>query len=231
MYKTFYRATYRLIRSFLLRARLFGLVNAPKGGPAILVCNHEGAYGPVAMVATLRAGFRPWVIWNVMQNDSAADYIHHDFVEKELHLKGPVARILARIIGRICVAPMRGIGAIPVYKGSHFIQRTIESSLAALAEGQMLLVFPEIPESENGHRLGVFDTGFLGLARLYHERTGRTLDIRPIAVSRVARSIVFGDRVVYGSEDLRPGRREKVLAAVETSIARMLASVESPGKL
>ena len=208
----------RAVRAFLLRTRIHGIRNIPKRGPAILVGNHEGSYGPVALITGIASPLRPWVVRHITERGSAPAYIRADFVEKELRLKGPVAAALSFIIGRICVALMKHIGAIPVYRNSRFLGRTIELSIEALDRGEILAIFPEIRGSEEGKPFGRFDTGFARLAKMYFERTGRGVDIVPIAVNRRRRTICAAPPLRLCPERPYLQERERLRVEVEERV-------------
>jgi 1-acyl-sn-glycerol-3-phosphate acyltransferase len=219
----------RVVRAFLLRTRIYGLRNVPERGPAILVGNHEGAYGPVALLTGIAPPLRPWVVRHITERSSAAEYIRADFVEKELRLKGPVAAALSAAIGRICVALMKGIGAIPVYRNSRFLGRTIGLSLEALERGEVVAIFPEIQGSEEGRPFGRFDTGFARLAKLFFERTGRSVDIIPVAVNKARRSIGVGPPLRLNPEAPYLEERERLRIRVEDRILALYRGFEDAG--
>jgi len=211
----------RVVRAFLLRTRIYGILNIPRRGPAMLVGNHEGAYGPVALVTGIESPLRPWVARQITERGSASEYIRADFVERELRLKGPAASALSALIGRICVAIMKGIGAIPVYRNSRFLGRTIELSIEALDRDEVLAIFPETRGSEEGRPFGRFDTGFVRLAKMYFERTGRSVDIVPIAVNGRRRTIRAAR-----PERPYPQERERLRAQVEERILALYRGID-----
>ena len=99
--------------------------NLRAGEPVILVANHAGAFGPVSVITSMPVEMHPWVAHEVTDLRTVAPRIQAEFCEQELHLKPPLSVFLATVIGAVCVALMKDIGAIPVYQKSKRITATV----------------------------------------------------------------------------------------------------------
>ncbi len=235
-----YRLAYGFVRRVFLRTRVRGLGRLPPDGPAILVANHNGSYGPIAVMASLPLKLYPWVIHQVTDLKLCAEYLRKDFTEKELRLKPPWSVPVSRLLARICVALMCGIEAIPVHRQSRRIWETFQHSLRRLEEGGRLIIFPERPEEPAGadaagkpaggarSPMRPFDPGFVWLARMYAARFGRPIRIFPVAVSRRTRTLWIGLPVYLNAQ--LPLAREKVLRVrtiLEKRIKQMIRTLEA----
>ena len=103
-----------VLDAFIWGGELTGSENLPTEGPAIYVCNHALALGPIAVAASLPVRIHPWVINDMLDPQKAAAYLNMDFVEPQLHIPSPFSTLVSRWISQISVRLLRGIGSIPV---------------------------------------------------------------------------------------------------------------------
>ncbi len=203
------RCFYRVLRRLFFNAHLRGLRNLRGGEPVILVANHAGAFGPVSIITSMPTPTYPWVAHEVTDLATVAPRIQAEFCEQELKLRPPFSALLARFIGRICVALMKDIGAIPVYQKSKDIRTTVMKSLSLLQQGKSILVFAEDSSRNINDVLCEFCTGFIHVARLYYQATRQAVQFLPVAVNRkvhrirVGAPIRFDAAMPFGSEKLR----------------------------
>lgn len=151
----------------------------------------------------------PWVIHDIIEPRHAYRYLKKDFIEKELGFREPWCTYSSYLLGSVCVRIMKGIGAIPVYHTPSKIRGTLSRSLEILSKGYPLVVFPEIPGTEGTKYLEDFNTGFINLARSFYKKTGKRLNLYPVAIHKPSASVALGDPVCY-SPDV-PFPREKIL--------------------
>jgi 1-acyl-sn-glycerol-3-phosphate acyltransferase len=221
----------KLFQRLILKLRIRGWGNAFRhlrsGEPLIFVSNHIGTYGPVSILSALPLKVYPWVAHEVMELRKAALRLQEDFTELELKLRPPASVWLARLLGRICVALMRDLQAIPVYNASRRIRLTLERSLDLLLRGRNILVFPENKERPINEVLGDFSTGFISMARLYYEKTRKAICFLPVAVNQKVKGIRIGRPIRFdaGLPFLQEKRRLK--RELENSIYRMYYSLEA----
>jgi hypothetical protein len=221
-----YRLLYRAIRGLFLRTRVLGLENLPKSGPAVLVANHTGSYGPISVMSSLPRRLYPWVVHQIMDPRLCGDYLRRDFTERELGLRPPWSIFLSRLIAAACVALMRGIEAIPVYRHSRRIGETFDASLRRLREGKMLVVFPEDPDRRTAGGVSPFSNGFLRLGRLYAAAGSRPFCFTPVAVSRRSRTLRVGPPVCLDPRRPFGEERLRVRARLEAVIGAMVLELE-----
>lgn len=127
---------YRIVRIVFPKPKIHGLGKIKRNDPAVFVANHLGSYGPVTIMSHLPFQLYPWVTHEIMDMKYCAAYIERDFVYPELRLKPPLSTVLSKGIGWICVALMRYIQAIPVYKGCRKISNSLTMSIGYLLNGQ-----------------------------------------------------------------------------------------------
>ena len=191
------RYFYKALRHLFFRSRLRGLENLDPSEPSILVANHAGSFGPVSLITTLPLRLYPWVAQEVTDLKTVAKRVQAEFLEQELHLRPPISTYLGRVVGRVCVALMKDIDAIPVYAKSKKIQDTLQASLALLEQGKNILVFAEDSTHRINDVLCEFCTGFMHIAKLHYERTKKAVQFLPVAVNKKVGGIRIGKPIRF----------------------------------
>ena len=217
---------YKVIRRLFFNAHLRGLENLRTAGPLILVANHAGAFGPVSVITSMPVEIYPWVAHEVTDLKTVAPRIQAEFVEQELRLKPPLSVYLGRIIGRVCVALMKDIGAIPVYQNSKHITRTVMRSLALLQQGKNILVFAEDTTKIINDVLCEFCTGFIHVARLYYQSTKRAVQFLPVAVNRKVGRILVGAPIRFDGTVPFTREKQRLKSELESSVYSLYKELE-----
>ena len=219
----------KIIKVFYVKAHIRGIQQALGNANAVVVANHLGSFGPLALMTSLIHKLYPWVIQEVTNIKDCAAYIRQDFVEKELKLRSFVGRELSRLIGRICVQLMSYLKAIPVYRTSRQLVKTFEISLSYLKSGKTLLIFPENDESKKRDDICMLDTGFIRLAWWLYETTHKILSFYPVAVNKNVRRIRVGEPVRFNPDTPYGEERIRIKEQLERSISSMYRAMEREG--
>ena len=216
-----------LRRHVFPRPEFYGLHHLDPGAPAILVANHLGSFGPVILSVHFPYPFFPWVTHEVTDPALCPAHLQRDFVEPELGLEWPASEFVAALLGRICVAVMREIGAIPVYRKSRKLRLTIEESVERLAGGGWVLVFPEVQNALWDETVNEFHTGFVNIARSLYRRTGAVARFYPVCVHRKKNLILIGEGVAFAPEQPFGPEKKRIVDYLEESIRRMYHAAEA----
>ena len=218
---------YGVLRRLFFNAHVSGLKNLQAPGPVIFVANHAGAFGPVSVITSMPVEIYPWVAHEVTDVRTAAPRIQAEFVERELRLKPPLSVFLARVIGRVCVALMKDIGAIPVYQKSKEITSTVTRSLALLQQGKNILVFAEDSTKVINDVLCEFCTGFIHIAKLYYEKTRKAVQFLPVAVNRKMHGILVGRPIRFDVTNPFPQEKQRLKSELENSVLSLYRELEA----
>lgn len=221
------RYFYKVVRLLLFNSRLRGTRKLLRDEPVIMVANHVGSFGPVTVIASLPIRTYPWVAHEVTDIKTAAARIQAEFLEQELHLRPPLSTYLAKVIGRVCVALMRDIGAIPVYAKSRRIRSTMHCSLALLEEGKNILVFAEDSSKKFNDVLNELRTGFIHVAKLYYEKTRKAIQFLPIAVNRKVRGIRIGTPIRFDASLPFPRERQRLKSELQSTLYALYRELEN----
>ncbi len=226
---------YRLIRAcfqyFLWGGELAGGEHLPERGPAVLVANHLGALGPIAVAASLPRRLYPWIVSAMLDPELAPDYLRIDFVEKEMLLQPPASIWAARALSKISVPLLRAVGCVPVPPEAEGMRGTFEHSLELLLKGSFLAVFPEDPNQPlDPHvRMSPFKKGFTRLGELYYQRTGASLRFYPLAVHAEQRIVQVGEPVAFNPLTAPVRERIRLKDILEGMIHEMYLGLDSGG--
>jgi len=216
----------KIIKVFYVKAHIEGVQKVLKSTNAVVVANHLGSFGPLALMSSLTHKLYPWVVQEVTNLKDCAAYVRQDFVEKELKLRSFVGRELSRIIGRICVQLMSYLKAIPVYRKSRGIYKTFEISLTYLKSKRALLVFPENEESKKQDELCMLNTGFIRMAQWLYDTTHKVLTFYPVAINKKVRAIRVGDPIRFDPSAPFGEERMRIKEYLERSISGMYRALE-----
>jgi hypothetical protein len=197
----------------------------PQGGqPAVFVANHAGAIGPIGIAASMPVRLHPWVVGDMLDDAKAGAYLLKDFVKPTLHMPDGVAGPFAAMLSRVTVRMLRRLGCVAVWNDRSLME-TYRLSEDLLEAGRSLLIFPEdsdLPVNP-ATNLHPFQTGFAHLGAVHHERTGRSLSFRPIAVNTGRRTVMLGEPVHYNINAEHAGERRRIASVLESMIIGMLA--------
>jgi 1-acyl-sn-glycerol-3-phosphate acyltransferase len=220
---------YKVLRRLFFNSRVRGIGNVKEGEPMIMVANHAGSYGPVSVITSMPFKIYPWVAHEVTDLHTVARRIQNEFLEQELHLKPPVSSYLGRVIGRICVALMKDIGAIPVYQMSKEIRSTVARTIALLEQGKNVLVFAEDSTRKINDVLCEFGTGFVHVARRYYEKTRKAIQILPVAVNRKMGGILIGTPIRFDVTSPLSKEKERLKSELQSTVYSLYRRLETEG--
>ena len=220
----------KIIKVFYVKAHIDGVQKVLQSTNTVVVANHLGSFGPLALMTSLTHKLYPWVVQEVTNLKECAAYLREDFVVKELKLRSFVGRELSRIIGRICVQLMAYVKAIPVYRRSREIYRTFEISLSYLKSKHALLVFPENDESKKQDELCMLNTGFIRMAQWLYQTTHKILTFYPVAINKKARAIRVGKPIRFDPTAPFGEERMRIKDYLERSISGMYLALEKENR-
>lgn len=167
-------------------------------GPGIFVCNHDRAYGPIAMCAhfSLYPKIRPWINAQVLSHKAMPEYVRHDYWWDPNKWNSKIlSHTLAYFYALIIPPILKGADCIPVYHDGG-VMSTLRSSVKYLQDGQQLLLFPEHPCGYCQYTEELFD-GYTAVGRLLYKRTGQLVRFYPTFVNWNTHTISVAKPLVY----------------------------------
>ncbi len=162
----------------------------------------------------------------VLELRKVAAHLQKEFTELELKLRPPLSVWLARLIGRVCVFIMRDLRAIPVYASSRRIRDTLQRSLELLLKGKHILVFPENKDHPINEVLGDFSTGFLAMARLYYEKTRKTIRFPAGGGKPEGKGLRIGTPIRFDAGRPFPQEKRRLKRELQDSIYSLYQDLE-----
>lgn len=170
--------------------------------PSVFVCNHDRAYGPIAMNAQfeLRENVRSWINAQTLSIKELPAYIRQDYwwpADKWYSkiLNYTVAYVCALILPIV----LHGADCVPVYHDTG-VMSTLRNSIKMLSDGKHLLLFPEHPTGYHVYGEKIFD-GFVSVGKLYYARKKESVYFYPTFIDRKKRTIRIGKPIPYNPEE------------------------------
>lgn len=224
MNKTLYRFVSWGFQELIWGGDVLDQENLPATGPAVFVANHLEALGPIAIGGSLRYFLHFWIHGDMLDPRHAPDYLRHDFVEPQLHIRPPFSRWLARSISKLHIPLLRSIGGIPVYHTFDGLQETLRQTLRLLKERKFILIFPEDPAlpPDPQTNMRAFKRGFARLGELYYEMTRQVLPFHPLAVHAETRTVRAGKPIRYNYLNHPASERQRIKSLLEQNIRDMI---------
>jgi 1-acyl-sn-glycerol-3-phosphate acyltransferase len=203
---------------------LLGADNLPAEGPGVLVSNHLGALGPIAVGGSVPLKLHFWINADLLDPRLAPDYLRRDFVESQLHIPSPLSFWVAKAISKIHVPLLRAVGGIPVYHSPDGFLETFRLSVNLLAQGKFILIFPEYPNQplDSHYAMTPFQKGFTRLGEMYYERTKLLLSFYPLAVHAQSLTVRFGSPIRYNPNNHPANERARLKNRLEQIIHEMV---------
>ena len=171
------------------------------GCPSVFVCNHDRAFGPIAMCGHFdrRAEIRPWINAQVLSAREMPEYVRHDFWWRNDRWYSKILdHTMAYIYALILPPILRGSDCIPVYHDTS-VMATLKDSMKYLIDGKLLLLFPEHPAGYDEYEEKIFD-GFVSVGRLMYNRKKEIVDFYPSYVDWKKHKIYIGEPVSYNPQ-------------------------------
>ena len=189
--------------------------------PAVYVCRHSNQRGPMVAMANLPIHVRLWTLSPFLERKSC--YKHYSTVTFRERYKWNNAK--AKIVSFFIAAPfarlVRSLGAIPVYRRSLEIRRTLRMSVDALASGDNILLFPDINFINTEQSVGELYPGFLTLEKMYYARENRHLTFIPLHISKKNRRLYTGQPINFSDNNNFNTERNYVLSQLTEELNRM----------
>lgn len=151
--------------------------------PAVFICNHAGAMGPLNMSVKfpLAGKLRLWCNEGIMNRKTCPDYIRHDFWWRpESRLAPFFSAVIPPVVSLLLPPILRSAPTIPVYHDARII-RTMRLSIRAMEAGEHMVIFPEIPDGFQSHAEEI-STGWMTLCAMWYRKTGKNTRLYPVHI-------------------------------------------------
>jgi len=203
----------------------------------VFTCNHGELWGPVVTNLFVPFSFRPWVIDEIAEPDAQNVYLYENTVKRQAwlpeRLKWPATRLVSAFLKWV----MRSLDSIPVYRDDpRALVRTFRLTAEAMEAGDNILIFPENPNHESLEQagyvkegIGAFFTGFVMVAQLYHQRTGKRAQFIPIYADKKQHTLTFGEATRYNPDAPPQEEKERVARHLRLEMLRMAGESEAEG--
>lgn len=213
-----YKMFKRILAIAYKKMETIGLENLPEE-PVLIIANHAQMDGPLACELRLPIERYTWCAAPMMHLKEVPGYAFEDFWSEKPRYTHWFYKLLSYIIAPLSVLIFNNANTIPVYRDAR-VMTTFRTTMAKLAEGFSVVIFPEHNEKHN-HILYDFQEGFVDVARLYHRKTGRELHFVPMYIAPNLKKMYLGKPVRFCAENSIEEERRRICDAMMREITAM----------
>ncbi|MGG5252013.1 lysophospholipid acyltransferase family protein [Neobacillus sp. SM06] len=176
--------------------------------PVVFVSHHQNLFGPFIILLWFPRSLHAWIL-HVFLDQKACYRQYVDFTfTKRFGFHKLVAKGLAYPISFFISKLLNSGKGIPVYRGSRKILHTFQQSVAALKNGESLIIFPDTHYQDSSAGTNEMYDGFLFLEKYYYKETGKHVCFVPLYASKKKKTIIAGSPVYFpGREDFQSERK------------------------
>ena len=225
--KLYFRFLKRCMRGRYPCPRFIYLGTEPENG-ALILSNHEGTDAPMSLEIHLD---KPTRMWGASEMNSGLipmyKYQSRVYYHEKKHWNIHLARLFCLIASPLTLLFYSGLELISTYHDARFA-KTVRESIAALKDGDNIVIYPE--DSAKGYlsELEGFHEGFLLLAETCLKR-GYDLPIFVSYFRRAECAYIF-DAPVYYSELAKMGKSRAELAKMLCERCNALGKMPLPAE-
>ena len=201
------------------------------GAPSVFVCNHDRAFGPIAMCVhfPLCREIRPWINAQVLSPRETPQYVREDYWWDPDKWTAPIFdHSLAYLMALLIPPILRGADSVPVYHDVR-VMSTLRASVKTLSDGKHLLLFPERPIGYHQYGTEIFD-GFVSVGRLQYRRSRERVHFYPAFVNWESKKITVGKPLVYDPSVDHAAQAPRTARAIEDYFAACTEDLKHGGK-
>ncbi|MCX7614346.1 MAG: hypothetical protein N2Z65_01160 [Clostridiales bacterium] len=177
-------------------------------GPAVFIVHHQNLFGPVTSMIWFPLHLRPWILGAFYKIKTCFHQYYDYTFTKRFGMPKAFAAFAAVFVSLLVPVFVPVVKGIPVFRCSRGIVKTYRYSLAALMDGDNLLICPDIDYTDSSPDMGKMYHGFLDLEKYYIKETGRHLAFVPLHISKKARCIYAGRAIYYANNNFRQEKEE-----------------------
>ena len=193
--------------------------------PIVFIANHYNVFGPLSFVVSVPLNYRIWINSELVDEEEARKGLEPGVKRLLPFLSDRASNWVSGKLLKLVMYALTHVGMIPVdRKDASKLLSTMRQSIAALQEGQNLLIFPETGFPEYSlTSVTPFFSGFATLGRLYHRRTGKALRFCPCYIDEQHYQIRLGEMVTYDPDAEPNEETERVSEELNRRIREMAA--------
>lgn len=217
-----YRVVKGLIRAFYPRMEVVGQEKLPDE-PCIIVSNHAQMNGPIACELYFPGKRYTWCAAQMMHIKEVPGYAFEDFWSFKPGCVQWFYRMLSYIIAPISVLIFNNANTIAVRRDMR-IMSTFRETVARLEEGANVVIFPEENRKHNNIVYG-FQSGFISVARMYYQKTGKELQFVPMYITPKLKKMVLGEAVRFRANAPLEEEKERICSCMMDEISKLACAL------
>ncbi|MBQ7358930.1 MAG: 1-acyl-sn-glycerol-3-phosphate acyltransferase [Lachnospiraceae bacterium] len=216
--KRIFRMFLKVVKLIYPKNEVVGLENLP-AEPCIIVANHCQIYGPVTGILYLPSNCWFWGAGELLSLKTAAKYAYKDFWSKKPRYIRWLYKQLSYIAGPLLYYIFHNVNMIGVYHDKRLMS-TLKDTGKVLERGGNVVIFPEC-YTEHNHIVHEFQGGFVDVARLYAQKTGKEISFVPVYFAPTLKKVLIGKPTKYQADRVRTVERDRICNYLMDEITKM----------
>lgn len=195
------------VKQFYKKVEVIGCENLDHE-ECLIVGNHAQMYGPLYGELHHPHSKDVWCIGEMMSIKEVSNYAYQDFWSNKPKGIRWFFKLASYIIAPLASYIFTHADTIPVYKDVR-VASTFKKTIRSLLEHNHIIIFPENREKYNDI-INDFQDKFIDVARMYYNKTKKSLAFVPMYNSGKLKKVVFG-KPIYYNPDLEIGEQRKLI--------------------
>lgn len=192
-----------------------------EGKPVVYISHHQNLAGPLTILVWINFYVRTWVL-SVFTEREAAYRHYRDFTfTRRCGWPKGVAKLAAWPASYLVPWLVNSAAAIPVYRKSRRIVKTMKISHEALMNGESILIFPDIDYSSESKKTSDIYQGFLHLEKRYFKETKKHLTFVPLFSDSDHKIVRVGQEITFTGREKFIDEREKIADEIKNELNRL----------
>lgn len=213
-----YRIIRWLIWLFYPKITVEGVENLPEDACAV-VGNHTKMNGPICGELYFPGKRKIWCAHQMMYIKEVPAYAFADFWSNKPKWNRWFYKLLSYLIAPISVCVFNNANTIAVFRDNRLLT-TFKRTIAALEDGDNVIIFPECYDSHN-HIINRFQDRFIDVAKLYYKRTGKLLAFVPLYIAPALKKICLGEPAYFNPDAPAEEERQRICNYLMDSVTEL----------
>lgn len=190
----FYKLCRGMVVFFYGKKKFENIENTPQE-PSIYISNHAQAHGPLMFELYFPKKKYIWCIGQMLHLKEVPGYAYTDFWSMKPKWIRWFYKLLSYLVAPILAYAMCHADTIGVYKDTR-IMSTFKDTMAALEDGNNIVIFPE-GRNKHNEIVNDFLDKFVDTARFYYSKYHKCVSFVPTYICPKLKKAVFGKPIVY----------------------------------
>ena len=187
--------------------------------PCVVVANHCQLHGPITSELYFPAPRVTWCAGQMMELKEVPGYAFQDFWSQKPKRSHWYYKLCSYAMAPLASYIFTHADTIAVRHDARILS-TFKKTVAALQEGNNVIIFPEHDVKCN-HIIYEFQDRFVNVAKHYYRKSGKALPFVPMYIAPKLKTAVIGEPIYFDPERPMDEERERICNELKNSITAL----------